>query len=54
MHKWYEELWNDSRIVGGNKLRTYQTLKLNFGWEDYLSVLIQNYGIENKLPKLKN
>ena len=37
--KWYADLWNDERTVGGNKLRTYRTFKSNFGWEDYLSVV---------------
>ena len=39
MCRWYADLWNDERTVGGNKLRTYQTFKFNFGWEDYLSVV---------------
>ena len=34
------DLWNDEGTVGGNKLRTYRTFKINFGWEDYLSVVI--------------
>ncbi len=39
VRKWYEDLWNDDRIAGGNKLRTYRTFKVNFGWESYLSVV---------------
>jgi len=35
----YEELWNDNLIAWGNKLQTYQTFKINFGWEEYLSAV---------------
>ena len=37
--KWKEDLWNDKRISGGNKLRTYRSFKVVFAWEHYLSAV---------------
>ena len=37
--KWTDDLWNDIRISGGNKLRTYCTFKTVFTWEHYLSAV---------------
>ena len=37
--KWYEELWNDNRRLRENKPGTDRTFKINFGCEDYLSVV---------------
>ena len=34
---WKEQLWDDSRVSGGNKLRTYRTFKKDFAWEYYLT-----------------
>ena len=37
--KWTDDLWNDIRVSGGNKLRTYRTFKTVFAWEHYLSAV---------------
>ena len=37
MDTWKEQLWNDIRQSGGNKLRTYRLFKTVFAWEYYLS-----------------
>ena len=34
---WKEQLWDDNRVSGGNKLRTYRTFKKDFAWEYYLT-----------------
>lgn len=34
---WKQQLWNDTRQSGGNKLRTYRLFKSVFAWEFYLS-----------------
>ena len=34
---WREQLWNDIRQSGRNKLRTYRLFKTVFAWEFYLS-----------------
>jgi len=36
---WTDNLWNDIRVSGGNKLRTCRTFKRVFAWEHYLSVV---------------
>ena len=37
--KWTDDLCNDIRVGGGNKLRTYRTFKTVFAWEHYLSAV---------------
>ena len=34
---WKEQLWDDNRVSGGNKLRTYRTFKKDFALEYYLT-----------------
>ena len=36
-HNWENDLWPDTRRIGGNKLRCYRQLKSAFEWEHYLS-----------------
>ena len=40
IRKWKEKLFDDVRVSGGNKLRTYRIFKEVFGWEHYLSAVL--------------
>ena len=33
---WHKLLFNDNRVIGGNKLRTYRKIKTDFKREQYL------------------
>jgi hypothetical protein len=33
---WHKLLFNDNRVIGGNKLRTYRKIKIDFKREQYL------------------
>ena len=44
---WHKLLFNDNRVIGGNKLRTYRKIKTDFKREQYLYADIDKKSLSN-------
>ena len=44
---WHKLLFNDNRVIGGNKLRTYRKIKTDFKREQYLYANVDKKSLSN-------